>query len=83
MSFKYVRDVLVLCYNNGVIDDEEFCLLYDVNWLKNFEFLYEEYGKFDFEDMDDVECKVEFCFYKEDILVLVEVFGLFEIFICS
>ena len=34
-------------------DDEEFCLLYDVNRSKNPEFPYEEYGKFDLEEMDN------------------------------
>ena len=47
MSFKNARDALVLCYDNGVIDEEEFCLLYDANRSKNPEFPYEEYGKFD------------------------------------
>ena len=67
MSFKHARDALVLCHDNGVIGDEEFCLLYDANRSKNPEFPYEEYGKFDLEDMEDDECKAEFCFHKEDM----------------
>ena len=35
--------------------------------LKNPEFRYEEYGKFDLEEMDNSECKAEFRFRKEDI----------------
>ena len=31
MSFKDARDALVLYHDNEVIDDEEFCLLYDAN----------------------------------------------------
>ena len=65
MSFKRARDALVLFHDNGVIDDEKFCLLYDANRSKNPEFPHEEYGKFDLEDMDDAECKAEFRFHKE------------------
>ena len=58
-----------------MIDDEEFCLLYDANRSRNPEFPYEEYGKFDLEDIDDTECKAEFHHFI-DILVLEEVPGL-------
>ena len=64
MSFKHARDALVLCYDNGVIDDEEFYLLYDANRSKNPEFPYEEYGKFVLEDMEDAECKTSRCWQK-------------------
>ena len=80
MSFKHARDALVFCHDNGVIDDEEFCLLYDANRSKN---PYVEYGKFDLEEMDDAECKAEFRFRKEHIPVLAEVLGLPETFTCS
>ena len=83
MSFKDARDALVLYHDNGVIDDEEFCLLYDVNRSKNPEFPYEEYGKFDLEEMDNSECKAEFRFRKEDIPVLAEALGIPETFTCS
>ena len=83
MSFKRARDALVLCHDNGIIDDEEFCLLYDANRSKNPEFPYEEYGEFDLEDMDDAECKAEFCFHKEDIPVQAEALDLPETFTCS
>ena len=83
MSFQHARDALVLCHDNRVIDDEEFCLLYDANRSKNPEFPYEEYGKFDLEDMDDAEFKAEFHFHKEDIPQLAEVLGLPETFTCS
>ena len=50
-----------------MIDDEEFCLLYDANRSKKPEFPYEEYGKYDLEEIDNSECKAEFRFWKEDI----------------
>ena len=83
MSFKDARDALVLYHDNGVIDDEEFCLLCDVNRSKNPEFPYEEYGKFDLEEMDNSECKAEFRFRKGDIPMLAEALGIPETFTCS
>ena len=50
---------------------------------KNPKFLYEEYGNFDLEDVDNAECKAEFRFHKEDIPVLAEVLGLPETFTYS
>jgi len=83
VSFQHARDALVLCRDNGVIDDEEFCLLYDASRSKNPEFPFEENGKFDLEDMDDAECKAEFRFQKDHIPVLAEILGLPETFTCS
>ena len=42
MIFKDARDAFVLYHDNGVIDDEEFCFLYDTNRYKNPEFPCEE-----------------------------------------
>lgn len=83
MSFNHARDALVLCNDNGVIDDEEFCLQYDANRSKNTESPYEKYGKFDLEDMDDAECKAEFRLHKEHIPELAELLSLPETFSCS
>ena len=82
MSFKDARDALVLNHDNGVRSDEEFCLLYDANRSKNPEFPFEEYGKFDLEEVDNSQSKAEFRFRK-DIPVLAETLGIPETFICS
>lgn len=83
MSFKKVRALLVESYFNDVIDDEEFCLLYDANFSKNPEFPYQDYEQFHLEEMDDAECKAEFRFRKEDIPVLAEALGIPDRFICD
>ena len=44
-------------YNDGIIDDDKFVLLYEGNFSKNPEFPYAEYEMFDLDAMDDTECK--------------------------
>ena len=65
MSFKHARDALVLCHDNGVIGNEEFCFLYDANRSKNPEFPYEEYGKFDLEEWRTMNVKRNFASIKK------------------
>ena len=51
-SFKDARNLLLESYNDGIIDDDEFILLYEGNFSKNPEFLYEDYERFDLNAMD-------------------------------
>ena len=83
LIFQDARNALVLYHDKGVIDDEEFCLLHDTYRSKNPEFPYEEYGKFDLEEMDNSEWKAKFCFRKEDIPMLAEALGIPKTFTCS
>ena len=82
-SFRDARNLLFQSYDDGIIDDDEFILLYDANTSKNPEFPYEEYGRFDLDEMDDTECKAEFRFSKPDIPLLAEALGIPEKFTCS
>ena len=83
MSFRDAREVVVQCYDEGLVDDDEFILLYEANISKKTpEFPYEEYDRFDLEEMDDAECKAEFRFAKLDIPLLAEALGIPEKFIC-
>ena len=83
MSLKDTREAVVLAYDGGVIDDEDFCLLFDVNQSKNPGFPYEGYGTFDLAEMDDAECKAEFRLRKADISVLAEALDIPETFTCN
>lgn len=65
-----------------MLNDEEFFLLYDLNWFNNFDLLYDLYFDFVFDDLDDEECLFKFCFYKSDLFVIVEVMGIFEMLEC-
>ena len=71
-SFIDARNVLLKSYNDSIIDDDEFILLYEGNFSKNPEFLCEDYERFDLDAMDDTECKAEFRFTKNEIPRLAE-----------
>lgn len=59
-SFAKARDELLVAYDEGTIDDEEFALLWEQNISKNHSFPYKDYEEFDLETMDPIECKAEF-----------------------
>ena len=46
-SFKDARNLLLESYDDGIIDDDEYILLYEQNFSKNPEFPYEDYERFD------------------------------------
>lgn len=83
MSFRKLRDILVESYCDGVIDDDEFCILYQASHSKNLEFPYEKYGRFHLEDMSEAECLSEFRFRKDDIHILAEALDIPDQFICD
>ena len=58
-----------------------FCYMKQI-FQKTPEFLYDEYERFDLQEMDDAECKAEFRFAKMDIPLLAEALGIPEKFIC-
>ena len=65
-----------------MIDDDEFVLLYEGNFSKNPEFPYEEYEMFDLYAVDDMECKAEFRFRKNEIPRLAEALDIPKTFFC-
>lgn len=81
-GFRKVRDVLLLAYCTGIIDDTEFCLLYDCNSSRNPDFPYWQYDRFDLDRLEEAECKAEFRFYKNDIYSLAEILRIPEEITC-
>ena len=81
-SFKYTRNLLLESYEDGVIDEDEFLLLYEGIFSKNPEFPHEWYELFDLNTMDDTECKAEFRFGKTEIPLLAEVMNIPGKFVC-
>ena len=65
-----MRNQLQLSHDDGVIDDEEFMLLYKMYSSRNPEFPYRSHSAFDLEDLDESECMAEFRFRKGDIVFL-------------
>ena len=70
-GLQAIREAIVDVYAGDLINDEEFCLLYDLNQSREV-FPYWKYDRFDFEQLDEVQCKTELRFAKEDILQLAD-----------
>ena len=82
-SFREARIALLDAYMDGLLDDDEFLVLWQAHKSKNPEFPYEEHGRFSFDELDEAECKAEFRFEKRDLPVLVNVLGIPNQFTCS
>ena len=82
MSLKEVRNQLLISDDDGVINDEEFLLLYDLNRSNNVDLPYNSYPGFDFDDLADDECLSEFRLYKNYLPSLAEVLGIPEVVEC-
>ncbi|XP_073251791.1 uncharacterized protein [Porites lutea] len=83
VSFREARIALLDAYTDGLLDDDEFLVLWQAHKSKNPEFPYEEHGRFSFDELDEAECKAEFRFEKRDLPVLVNVLGIPNQFTCS
>ena len=77
-----VRELLLYANYDGLIDDEEFLLLYDLNTAKSLDFPYWNYEQFDLDKFCDDECLAEFRFLKNDIYNLVDIMRLPDILTC-
>lgn len=66
-KLKTVRESLLLAYDDNMITDDEFVLLYELNSSKNPEIPYWLYDRFNLELLCDDECRTEFRFLKNDI----------------
>ena len=69
-SFRELRDSLLLYHDEGVIDDEELLILYDLYESKNPDFPHETYPHFDLDELENSECVAEFRVQKHHIPLL-------------
>ena len=81
-TFREVRDLLAVACFEDIIDEEEFLLLWDLHKSKNLDFPYEDYGRFDLDEMDDSECLAEFRFKKCDLPDLAAALQIPNQFVC-
>ena len=72
MSLRYAREHLLLAFDDAMISEEEFVLLFDHNKSSNLDLRYDQYPLFDLDDMEDDECLAEFRVRKRDIPLLEE-----------
>lgn len=82
-TFRKVRELLLLSFDDGDISEDEFLLLYDANNSKNPDFPYQNYEHFDLEELDESECLAEFRFRKRDIPLLAEAMRLPDSYTCE
>ena len=76
-SLRAVRDLLLIMYSEGLLDDEEFLVLYDMNFSREI-YPYWDFTKFDLTDWDDTRCKTELRFAKKDLPELLHVLAIPE-----
>ena len=76
------RNVVVEANGDGLLNDKEFVLLYDLNSSRNLNIPYWQYPNFDLDNMQDDECISEFRFVKNDMFGLFDVLGIPEEIIC-
>ena len=60
MSFQKVRDELIYCFADGILDEEEFVLLYDAYKSTNSIYPYWEYNEFSLVSLSSDECLADF-----------------------
>ena len=70
-------------YDDGLIDEEELVMLYDLNTSKNSVFPYENYERFELANMDEAEGEAEFRFEKSDLPQLAEALRIPQVFRCK
>ena len=82
-SFRNLQKLLLMSYDQGIIDDEELLFLYCSYDSKNPDFPYELYPDFNLDEMDEDECLAEFRFRKQDIPLLADILRIPQRFICE
>ena len=68
--FRRNRIALLEAFDENIIDDEEFMLLYDLNRSNTLNFPYWEYEHFDLDKLSDDVCRAELRFLKNGIYTL-------------
>ena len=70
MSYRKIREMLLLAYDGKIISDKEFLVLWESCRCKNPDFPHIPYAKLDLENIDETESLAEFRAQKRDIPVL-------------
>ena len=59
-SFQKLQELLLLCLDEEIIDDEEFSVLYEAYAPQNLPIKQSTYKKFSLENKNSAECKGDF-----------------------
>ena len=82
VSWKELRELIVLYYDLKVLDDAEFLLLYDLYSPQNLDLPCDLYPHFDLQNLTEDECVAEFRFRKTDIPRLSQALRIPDVIIC-
>lgn len=82
-SFRDVRNQLLISHDDGLINDEEFLILYEHYSSRNPDFPYDTYASFDLDELDESESLAEFRFHKRDIHALSDVLQVPDMIKCN
>ena len=74
-QFRAVRNALLVAYDDELLDDDEFLMLYDFYKSRN-NCEYTKYARFDLDQYDDATAWSIFRFFKKDIRRLQELLRL-------
>ena len=83
MAFRDLHSLLLTSHDNGLIDNNELMVLYDLYSSKNAGFPHDSYLPFVLEEPDELESVAEFLFRKQDIQALYNVLQIPETITCS
>ena len=72
-SFREIREVCLVLFEEGVLTEEQFILLYLAYDSRNPEFPYSNYSPFCLDKMNEAECLAEFRVQKHDLIFLQQV----------
>ena len=82
-SLKETRDLLLVSSVKGIINANEFAILYNVNMSKNPLFPYDNYEEFSLDNFSEEECIAEFRVEKNDLTVFADSDEIPPVFRCS
>ena len=82
-SFQKIQELLLPCFEEQIIDDEEFSVFYEAYPPQNLPFQHSAYEKCSLENKNSAECKADFRVDKRDIALLIEALRVPLIFKCS
>ena len=83
MAFRDVRNFVLISHADGIVDDEEFVVLYDLYSSRDPDFPYDHCTAFDLAALDESESVAEFRFCKRDVRTLSNVLMIPDTIICD
>ena len=78
MALKRIQECISLSYPQDLLDDNDFCLVYDANYTNYPVFDHGQYTRFTLDAVSEEECLSSFLFRQLDIPYLAQVLWPFQ-----